>query len=310
VLEVAKNSHQPVLLNEVIEILQPSPNKKILDATLGRGGHTQALLELGAEVWAMDQDLVAIESAQTLVKKYPGRLHLRHQNFRALSEVTTEVGTFDGILIDLGVSSPQLDQAERGFSFMRQGPLDMRMNQSQKLTAEFLVNHLSVDDLVDIFRKYGEEPQAKRAAQAIVKAREQKPLVTTMDLAELLQVALRGGARGHHPATRVFQALRIAVNDEHHALLEVLAHIPQALHAGGRVAIISFHSLEDRAVKQWIAHLSTQEIRAEGMAFGVPNPEYCFKKLGDWSASEVELSSNPRARSARLRAAQKLEVAS
>ncbi|MFZ5806450.1 MAG: 16S rRNA (cytosine(1402)-N(4))-methyltransferase RsmH [Verrucomicrobiota bacterium] len=298
-------SHTPVMLKEVIDVLQPEEGKVFVDGTFGCGGHTVGLLEKGASVIALDQDPDAVRRGKKMEGDWGGRLKVEHGNFREWERV----GEVDGALLDLGVSSTQLDEGARGFSVRRDGPLDMRMDSSQGVTAADVVNGKSERELEMIFRTYGEERASRRIAKAIAQSRVQAPFESTLQLAALVERMAGGGSRkkGIHPATRVFQALRIFVNDELHALKEALEALRFMLKPGARMAVISFHSLEDRMVKQFIARCSQSEIRAEGMAFGHKNPDYFLKKLGDWASSPEEIAQNPRARSARLRAAERVD---
>jgi 16S rRNA (cytosine1402-N4)-methyltransferase len=302
-----ESGHIPVLLKEVMEALQPARNKRMLDATFGRGGHSRAMLVAGAEVVALDQDHEAERCALSLAAEFPQQFTFRRGNFSSLASVNDELGPFDGILFDLGVSSPQLDTAERGFSFQQDGPLDMRMNQEGAVSAADLVADSTEQELAEIIFRFGDESQARRIARAIVHARVKEPITRTVQLAEIVEKAV-GGRRGSkiHPATKTFQALRIAANDELGVLREALTATPAALKKSGRLGVISFHSLEDRMVKDFIASRSTEEICGDNYAFGRPNPDYCFRKLGRWMPSEEELNANPRARSARLRVAEKI----
>lgn len=300
--------HRPVLLEEVLRFLEPQAGRRFLDGTFGRGGHTLALLERGASVLAMDRDPEAVSAALGLRTKWDnGRLEVEHMTFGGLAAVAEREGGFDGILLDLGVSSPQIDSAERGFSFQQDGPLDMRMDPSRGTTAADLVNQLTERELASLIFELSGERMARPIARAIVQQRQLKPLARTGELAALVEKAV-GGRRGAklHPATRTFQALRMRVNDELGELDRALSAVPKALRPGGRLAVISFHELEDRRVKQFIDHHSQPEIRAHGMAFGRPNPDYCLKKFKREDPSEEEIASNPRARSARLRGAEKL----
>ncbi|MDD5262201.1 MAG: 16S rRNA (cytosine(1402)-N(4))-methyltransferase RsmH [Methylacidiphilales bacterium] len=299
--------HQPVLLEETMKALEPTPGKYILDATFGRGGHARAMLERGARVVALDRDPDAEACARGLEAEFQPRFVFRRRNFSELAQVHAEFGSFDGILMDLGVSSPQLNDAERGFSFQQHGPLDMRMDPSQEMTAADLVNSSSEAELADLIFRLGEEREARRIARAIVQAREKERFTRTAPLAALVEKVL-GGRRNRkiHPATKTFQALRIAVNGELEALEEALPAVPGALKPGGRFAAISFHALEDRRVKSFIERRSLPEIRGTEYAFGLPNPDYTFRKIGRWLPSEAEVLKNPRARSARLRVAEKL----
>ena len=303
-----ENGHTPVLLKEVMEALQPAQNKRMLDATFGRGGHSRAMLAAGAEVVALDQDHEAELAARTLMAEYPSAFTFRRANFSSLAAVGGELGPFDGVLFDLGVSSPQLDSAERGFSFQQDGPLDMRMNLDATVSAADLIENSTEEELAEIIFRYGDEPKSRRIARAIVSAREKGRITRTAQLAAIVEQAV-GGRRGAkiHPATKTFQALRIAANDELGALREALSALPAVLKKHGRFGVISFHSLEDRMVKNFIATHSNEEIRGEHYAFGRPNPDYCLKKLGRWLPTDMEINANPRARSARLRAAEKIK---
>ncbi|MEI6536142.1 MAG: 16S rRNA (cytosine(1402)-N(4))-methyltransferase RsmH, partial [Verrucomicrobiaceae bacterium] len=287
----------------------PSGGKLFLDATLGGGGHTSAILRAGAQVLGFDQDEAAIASATEKLIEYEDRFVAMPMNFRRFAEVLDEsgVGGVDGILADLGVSSHQIDSAERGFSFQHDGPLDMRMNSQAGCTAADIVNGWSAEELRRIFQEYGEEPLARRAATAIVRRRAQRPFLRTLDLAETLaSVMPRHGKT--HPATRIFQALRIEVNDELGALRDLLAHAPRLLKPGGRIVIISFHSLEDRMVKQALQKCASEWIDRPEWPEARRNPDFSLRLLTKKpvSASPEETTRNPRSRSAHLRAAEKL----
>jgi 16S rRNA (cytosine1402-N4)-methyltransferase len=295
-------------LKEVLEVLRPEKNMMILDATFGRGGHTRALLEQGAEVLAFDRDPEAVAAAEALmVQRGDDKLKVRRGNFADLGTDQDLAGAFDGILMDLGVSSPQLDQALRGFSFQQDGPLDMRMDPDQPVSARDLVNEMEESELASLIWRLGEESQARKIAAHIVRERKIRPIETTLQLAALVEKAV-GGRKGSkiHPATKTFQAIRMAVNAELESLDAMLACIPRLLKKGGRMAVISFHALEDRRVKEFIVKHSEEEIRGEAYAFGRPNPDYCLKKLGRWLPTESEIKSNVRSRSARLRAAERV----
>ncbi len=305
--------HESIMRKEVTDFLRPVQGGLFLDATLGGGGHTEALLQAGASVVALDQDPVAIEYASTRLRPYEDRFSVLRGNFRNLEEMLSEIGVraFDGILADIGVSSKQLDDVSKGFSFMHDGPLDLRMNPDGPQTAADLVNTLSEEDLVRIFFEYGEEPKARRIARAIVKARETATIRTTLELAAIIEKASpRTGKR--HPATLVFQALRIAVNDELGALQDFLKVAPKFLKAGGRLAIMSFHSLEDRIVKRAFHHYATPEIDRREWPAPRPNPDYCLHLVTrkPVEASPEEVQHNPRSRSARLRVAERLPIPS
>lgn len=301
--------HAPVLLREVIDLLQPAPGKLIFDGTLGGGGHSEALLQHGARVVAMDQDSNALRHAEERLKIYSSRFCALRGNFRNFPQIVEETGVsdFDGMLVDIGVSSHQLDDAGRGFSFSKDAPLDMRMDTDSPQSAADLIHTAAEAELVRIFFEYGEEPNARRIARAIVKARTTKRIETTVQLAEI--VAGASPKRGkRHPATLVFQALRIAVNDELAALHDFLAAAPRWLKPGGRLAVISFHSLEDRIVKQTLQHLSAPFLDRPEWPEPRKNPD-CVLKLVTRKAVQAtphEIELNPRARSAVLRVAERL----
>lgn len=287
--------HIPVLLDSTLELLSPKPGESYLDLTAGYGGHAQAILGItGSESRAtlVDRDDFAISQLAGFSKK---GARLLHTDFVSATRQLIEEGKqFDIVLIDLGVSSPQLDQSERGFSFTHSGPLDMRMDRRQEMTAKQLVNTASADELARIIRNYGEESPgvARRIANAIVAGR---PLDTTEDLAELIKRQHRGRWSKIHPATRTFQALRIAVNQELTQVETVLPLLPKLLTQNGRVGVISFHSLEDRLVKRYFADQVASGFEAE--------LKILTKKPIDGATYDV---SNPRARSAKLRAAVKI----
>ena len=275
-------THRPVLLKEALAALGAGPGKTIVDATFGGGGHTEAILKTGAQVIALDKDPEAVaRGRERLAQK--DRLTLLEADFRDLERVLNELGLWqvDGILADLGVSSYHLDDPRRGFSYRLEGPLDMRLG-AQGPTAEEIVNTLDEEALTEILWRYGEEPAARRIARAIVRAR---PLRTTTELAEVVRRAV-GFRRAGHPARKTFQALRIYVNDELGALRALLKASERRLAPGGRLAVISFHSLEDREVKRFLK--------------ASPALEPLYKKPVVPSPQEV--AENPRARSAKLRA--------
>ncbi len=288
-----------------MEMLQPAPGRTVIDATFGRGGHTRALLGRGARVIALDVDPDAQAEAEKLSHgEGADRFRFVRKNFGRLAEVAQETGPVDGLLLDLGLSSPQLDRAERGFSFQQSGPLDMRMDPAQGESAADLVNRLPEPELRQLLREGGEDRDPGRIARAIVRAR---PLRTTDDLAQAVIRATkppRPGAK--HPATRTFLAIRRAVNREGEMLDQALAAVPHVLKPGGRLAVLTYQSLEDRVVKNWIRDHAEEERRQPGMAFGQPNPERWVKSLGEVVPSEAEIESNPRARSARLRGAERI----
>lgn len=300
-------SHVPVLLNAVLDSLLPA--ERIIDGTLGAGGHTRALLDAGVnEVLGLDADPMAIEIASKNLADYADRIHIVHTSYANMVTEANRLGwkSVDGILLDLGVSSMQLDTPERGFAFRTDGPLDMRFNPSgDRPSAADIINLWDEAELADLFYKYGEEPHGRKIARAILKAR---PLWTTQALAEVVERAnpRRKGDK-IHPATRVFQALRIAVNDELDVVENVLPMAIDLLHPGGRLAVISFHSLEDRIVKQAFKLESTDCICP-------PRTPVCIcghkarvqlvtrKPL---VADDAEIAQNPRSRSAKLRVVEK-----
>lgn len=288
------NSHVPVLLQAVIDVLQPKKGEKYLDLTAGYGGHAKAVLNLvgsAENLTLVDRDVNAVKALKPF--KEAGA-HVIHQDYLGALEQLQEAGeTYDLILMDLGVSSPHLDKPERGFSFQNEGPLDMRMDQSSGKTAKELIDSSSQEELERILKEYGEEPQARRIAQAIV---ANKPFETTTELAELVEATI--GRKGKiHPATRTFQSLRIAVNDELRQLQNSLPLVLELLNPGGRVAIISFHSLEDRIVKQFFKHESESGYEAR--------LKVITKKPLSGSTDDA---FNRRARSAKLRAAMKINT--
>ncbi len=289
--------HIPVLAQEVLEWLNPGSAKLYVDGTLGLGGHTALILEKTApagRVIGFEWDEQAARLAADRLAGFGDRFQLVHSSYADLLAECHGLGVkqVDGILVDLGVSSLQLDTPERGFSFMADAPLDMRMDSRLHVTAEKLVNSLKKDELADIFYNYGEERQARRIAKFIVEARLEGPVMTTRQLAEIVRRAIP--AKYHpkkiHVATRVFQALRIAVNREFDNLVKLLTDAPQLLAPGARICIITFHSLEDRIVKQ---------------AF-VNNPEYRVLTRKPVGPTPAEIKNNPRSRSAKLRVAERV----
>jgi len=303
--------HTPVLLKEVLEVLAPRAERTFVDGTLGGGGHSEALLEAGAQVIGIDQDPEALDFAkERRLHRYGEKFLPVRANFEDLGTVldSLHIGEVDGVLLDLGVSSWQLDTAERGFSFQREGPLDMRMNPDRGMTAADLVNTASAAELARIFQVYGEEPNARRIASRLVSARTARPFQTTMQLALAVEeiVPRRGRI---HPATRVFQALRMAVNRELEVLESVLGQAAARLRPGGRMAVITFHSLEDRMVKEFFKVRSKAELDRPEWPAPRPNPDYIFRALTRKPviASAEEQRTNPRARSAKLRAVEKIQ---
>lgn len=304
--------HKPVLLDEVMDFMLPAEGKLIVDATLGGGGHTEAMLEAGAKVIGVDQDEQAHEFAAERLKPHASSFTPLRGNFSDLPDILQGVGVnkVDGILIDIGVSSWQLDEASRGFSFGKEGPLDMRMDRSRGETAADLVNHLPEQELRAIFYEYGEERAGSKLARRIVERRQDKPFTTTTDLADFIasiQPRSKGPAGKIHPATRVFQALRIAVNDELGALRTFLNNASKLLNPGGRLLVITFHSLEDRMVKQFFRHASQSHVDRKEWPEPRPNPDYQYQMMTrrPVTAGEYELRDNKRSRSAKLRVVEK-----
>jgi len=299
--------HIPVLLQPVIDALQPASGKRILDGTFGAGGYTTAILERGAEVVAIDQDPDAIAAGQSLVERYEGRLRLEHGRFSHLDQFAD--GLLDGVVLDVGVSSMQLDQAERGFSFRFEGPLDMRMGQVGPSAAD-VVNSYKVQDLTRIFGLLGEERHAGRIARAIEKRREARPFETTAELASVVEKTIgRKPGDKIHPATRVFQGLRIFVNDELGELARALFAAERALKPGGVLAVVSFHSLEDRMVKRFLTARSGGQGGSRHLPAMHEVQSQFEKPAKPMAPSEDEILANPRARSARLRSAVRTHAA-
>ena len=311
-----EEGHQPVLAEEVIKMLAPRPGSLHVDCTVGGGGHTERILEAASpdgRVLGLDADPAAIARVGERLARFGDRLVLRQANFRALGDVAPEAGfgAVDGILLDLGLSSFQLADGERGFGFRTGGPLDMRFDPTRGEPASALLARLDEAALADLFRRYGEEPHARRIARAITEARRTAPVDTAERLAEVVERAVprRPGPRGRiHPATRVFQALRIAVNDELDALEQVLAAALGLLRPGGRLVVLSYHSLEDRLVKRFVAAERRGCVCPPSFPVCVCGRAPRLRPVGPQPAmpSEAEVTANPRARSARLRTAERL----
>lgn len=304
VIEAIDFQHETVLLHEAVEMLAPAAGKVIVDATLGGGGHTERMLEEGAEVWGIDQDPSARQAAQYRLAKYGERFHVLAGNFKDIAHLLSAAGVdkVDGILADLGVSSHQIDTAERGFSFRDDGPLDMRMSPSIARSAEDLVNEASEEQIATWLWELGEERASRGIARAICQARETARICTTHQLSSIIgKVLPRKGKQ--NPATRSFQALRIAVNDELGVLDSLLTSSMSLLKPAGRLALISFHSLEDRPIKRFFALHSKAEIDRPEWPAPRPNPDFCCRLLCKKPIvpSEEEIRRNPRSRSAKLR---------
>jgi 16S rRNA (cytosine1402-N4)-methyltransferase len=302
--------HVPVLLAEVMAAASVRPGQRWIDGTFGRGGHARALLERGAQVLGLDRDAEAAEAARALEAQWPEQFRWRQRNFEDLKTCCAERGwdEVDGVLLDLGVSSPQLETPGRGFSFRAEGPLDMRMDRSSGPTAADVINERSEQELTKLFYEQGGEREARRVARAVVARRERAPIVTTTDLAALVAETLpHRRARGIHPATQVFQALRIAVNREEEALLAALPQAVDIMRNGAVLAVISFHSGEDRVVKQFLRDHSAEWLDTPRHPNTVPNPQRQLTAVRRYLPSEEEMQRNPRARSARLRVATRIK---
>ncbi|ALJ56526.1 Ribosomal RNA small subunit methyltransferase H [Candidatus Xiphinematobacter sp. Idaho Grape] len=298
--------HTPVLVNEVVDYLRPSHKALILDGTLGGGGHSASLLRSGASIIAVDQDPEAITYSKERLARYSSRIRIVQDNFRKIHHVlcSLNVQKLDGALLDVGVSSRQLENPNRGFAILKNGPLDMRMDPLAPLSAADIVNTASLSELAHIFREYGQEPHAFRIASRLVVLRSRRPVSTTFDLVSIVKsVVSRYCHNSYRPVTRVFQALRIAVNDELGALQEGLSAISSHLAYGARFTVITFHSLEDRIVKHFFLRNSMKWINYLAWPAPRPNPYRIFRLLTPHPirASREEIHNNPRARSAKLR---------
>lgn len=294
--------HLSVLLGEVAGVLRPAPGEIIIDGTFGAGGYARAFLDSGADVTAFDRDPSARRFAEPL--EATGRFKLIEARFSEMGDHFAD-GSVDGVALDIGVSSMQLDEADRGFSFMRDGPLDMRMSDKGPTAAD-LVNTLEKEELARIFWVYGEERESRRVASFIIRRRAERLFERTLDLAEVIEKAL-GGRRGAktHPATKSFQALRIAVNEELTELEAGLAAAERILKSGGRLAVVTFHSLEDRIVKSFFTARAGRlpgGSRHAPPVVGGPAPTFELPFKGAMEPDEAERAANPRARSAKLRA--------
>ena len=298
---MSESKHIPVLLNETVDALSVKPGGRYVDGTLGRAGHTREIIARGGTVLGIDRDEAAIAAGERLKVEFEGRLEVAHGNHGDLKRIANEKGwqEVDGILLDLGVSSPQLDEAGRGFSFLREGPLDMRMDRSRGISAADLVNGESAERLEEIFREWGEEPNARRIAKAIAARRGFK---TTIELADFIEKTV-GRRGGHHPATRVFQALRMEVNDEMGELERALEGGIELLAPGGRFAVITFESLTDRVVKRFFAEHVGKEVSLQqgGSKWKGSLPRAVAVTRKAVTATEAEVDVNPRSRSAKLR---------
>ena len=308
------SGHIPVLLEECIKYLNIKPDRIYVDGTLGMGGHSEAILQrlTTGRLISIDRDTYAIERATERLAPYADRLTIVHGNFRDLPEILDEQGVdlVDGMLFDLGVSSPQLDEGGRGFSYMVDAPLDMRMDKSDNIDAWFIMNRWPEDKICRILRDYGEERHAARIARAIAKRRQEQEIKTTLELVDIIKSAMPAAAlrEKQHPAKRSFQAIRIAVNDELGAVASLMETAPDRLKVGGRIAVISFHSLEDRIVKSAIQSRENgctcpREAPVCTCGFVQTLKSVTRKPI---TAGGEELELNPRSRSAKLRVAERV----
>jgi 16S rRNA (cytosine1402-N4)-methyltransferase len=307
------SGHVPVMLDEVLATLAPRDGGVYLDGTFGGGGYASAILERAdCTLWAIDRDPEAIERGASLVARFPGRLHLLHGQFGDMVALLEQAGVteLDGVVLDLGISSFQIDDPDRGFSFRLDGPLDMRMGK-QGTSAADLVNTMPESALADVLYEFGEERASRRIAHAIVAARQEAPIETTGRLAEIIRSVLPPDRSGNHPATRSFQALRIKVNDELQQIEDALAAAVSLLAPGGRLVVVAFHSLEDRIVKRFMTQAAgrtgspSRHNPAGLLTREMPN----FRLLTARALrpGDAEASQNPRSRSARLRGLERLD---
>jgi 16S rRNA (cytosine1402-N4)-methyltransferase len=306
--------HISVMLDEMLHYIAPKDGEVYVDGTFGAGGYSRAILQAAdCKVYAIDRDPTVIKIAEELKAEFDGRVELLVGKFSDMERLLAEAGVskVDGVVLDIGVSSMQIDQAERGFSFMREGPLDMRMS-GEGMDAAYVVNNTSEKDLADIIYKFGGEKKSRRVARAIVESRAVEPITTTKKLAEIIRSVVRGGKDKIDPATRTFQALRIWVNDELGELKEALGAAERVLSNNGRLVVVTFHSLEDSIVKDFFNEKSG---KTEGLSRHIPQPHVIeavasLKLLTRKPVlpSELEIAANVRSRSAKLRAAVKLEM--
>ncbi|NGP18057.1 16S rRNA (cytosine(1402)-N(4))-methyltransferase RsmH [Devosia chinhatensis] len=299
-METPGGPHVPVLLDEVLAALAPVAGKRIVDGTFGAGGYSRALLEAGAHVIGIDRDPSVQPHVAALSAEFGDRFTFVQGTFSELDTLASGLGPIDAVVLDIGVSSMQLDQAERGFSFMRDGPLDMRMSQSGESAAD-LVNGLETEELANLLYAFGEERKSRRIAQFIVAARETAPITTTLGLARIIEKAIGRKPGDAHPATRSFQALRIAVNGEFDQLVEGLFAAERLLPEGGTLAVVSFHSLEDRIVKRFFDPDKGGPAASRHLPQAVVEPLRWQRVSKAVKSGEAELARNPRARSAVLR---------
>ncbi len=304
--------HQPVMPEEILEALQPEPGKIFIDGTLGAGGHSELLLEKSSPtgtVTAFDLDPEAIAIAGKRLERYKDRIRIIQDSYTEVKKYLNNKENFaDGFLLDLGVSSMQIDESERGFSFLKDGPLDMRFSPKQVMTAYDFINEMEEDEIARVLFEYGEERNSRRIASAICRERKTAPIRTTTQLAHVIETVSRNPKEKIHPATRSFQAIRIAVNGEMDAIRDVLPTAIDVLKPGGRLAVISFHSLEDRIVKQFFQRESRDCICPPEQLICTCGHKASIKEITKHpvTAAEDEISRNFRSRSAKLRVAEKL----
>lgn len=305
-------THKPVLLDECVAALAIRPEGTYVDGTLGRAGHSREIAKrlTTGKLICIDRDMAAIEAAEERLAPWREHVRLVHSNFSELGAVLADEEGADGMLFDLGVSSPQLDDPERGFSYMQDAPLDMRMDRTSPLTAREVVNFWSLEELRRVLFDFGEERYAPAIARAIVRRREDRPIETTLELVDVIKSAMPPAAlrEKQHPAKRSFQAIRIAVNGELDALPPMLRAAADKLRPGGRLAVITFHSLEDRIVKRTLRELAQGCTCPPGFPVCVCGKKPLLRLDKPVTPSAEEVAENPRARSARLRAAEKLDT--
>lgn len=300
--QVIDAPHVPVLLDEVVAALSPFAGRRIVDGTFGAGGYSRALLEAGADVVAIDRDPSVRQHAEKLAANFPGRFHFVPGTFSQLDVLAAPFAPVHGVVLDIGVSSMQLDESERGFSFMRDGPLDMRMSQSGQSAAD-LVNSLEQEALANLLYAFGEERKSRRIAQFITAARDIQPITTTLELARIIEKAIGRKPGDAHPATRSFQALRIAVNGEFDQLVEGLFAAERLLAEGGVLAVVTFHSLEDRIVKRFFDPEKGGPTQSRHLPQVVAEPRRWDPVAKAAKPGAAELERNPRSRSSVLRSA-------
>ncbi len=299
---LVEGPHAPVLLEEVLAALAPLEGRRVVDGTFGAGGYSRAILQSGAHVIGIDRDPTVQPHVEALSAEFADRFTFVPGTFSELDTLAQGHGAVDAVVLDIGVSSMQLDEADRGFSFMRDGPLDMRMSRSGQSAAD-LVNELAAEDLANLLYAFGEERKSRRISQFIVAARDVEPITTTLQLARIVEKAIGRKPGDAHPATRTFQALRIAVNGEFDQLVEGLFAAERLLGEGGTLAVVSFHSLEDRIVKRFFDPDKGGPAQSRHLPQTVEEPRRWSRVAKAVKAGEAELVRNPRARSAVLRSA-------